>query len=160
MPYEELDPCKQWPAGQPVLLSTGGQEHRAWVCLEGAHFAPRWLRGAIGEHRVSPAELTTRNPREVWADAFELQLALALLCAPHDPRCAWLRDVDELEEPELADLLWQAQEELARKPNPTPGPVPTPSPAPQPQRAWTRAEIEALRLPEGTVAPVDLAPGR
>jgi hypothetical protein len=158
--WEQLDPCKQWAAGQPVLLSTGGQEHRTWVKLEGAHFAPRWLRGSIQEHRVSAAELTTRNPRDVWSDAFELQLGQALLSAPYDDRCAWLRDIDEATEPELADLLWQAQEELARRPAPTPGPVPMPSPAPQPRRGWTRAEIEALRLPEGTVEPVDLAPGR
>jgi hypothetical protein len=109
---------------------------------------------------VSAAELTTRNPREVWADPYELQLAQALLSAPHDERCAWLRDVDEATEPELADLLCQAEEELARRPTPTTGPGPSPSPAPTPRRAWTRAQIEALRLPEGTVERVDLAPGR
>ena len=160
MPWEQLDPCKQWAAGQPVLLHTGGHEHVAYVRLEGFCFHPRWLRGAIGERRVSPAELTTRDPRLVWVDPFELQLAQALLSAPYDDRCAWLRDVDEEAEPELFDLLLLAQEELARKPTPNPGPVPMPSPAPAPHRAWTRAEIEALRLPEGVVEPVDLAPGR
>lgn len=160
LPWEELDPCKQWAAGQPVLLRTGGHEHVGWLRLVGFTFTPRWLAGSIRERRVSPVELTTRNPREVWRDPFELQLAQALLSAGGDTRCAWLRDVDEETEPELHDLLLLAQEELAWRPTPTTGPEPIPSPAPEPRRAWTRSQIEALRLPEGTVEPVDLAPGR
>jgi hypothetical protein len=143
-----------------VVLRTGGHEHVAWVRLEGFAFASRWLRGSIQERRVSPAELTTRNPREVWSDGFELQLAQALLSAEEDPRCAWLRDLDEEKEPELADLLLLATEELARRNTPTTGPEPLPSPAPEPRRGWTRSEIEALRMPESVVEPVDLAPGR
>jgi hypothetical protein len=158
VPYEELDSRRQWAAGQPVLLRTGGHEHRAYVRLEGFCFQPRWLSGSIKDRRVSPAELTLRDPREVWADAYELALAEALLSAPHDDRLAWLRDIDEATERELADLLWRAQEELARRPTPTPGPVPMPSPAPAPRRGWTRAEIEALRLPEGVVEPVNPTP--
>jgi hypothetical protein len=160
VPWEQLDPCKQWAAGQPVLLHTSGHEHVVFVRLEGFAFHPRWLRGAIGERRVSPAELATRDPREVWSDAFELQLAQALLSAPHDPNLAWLDGIDEGAEPELFDLLELAREELARRPAPTPGPAPTPSPAPKPRRGWTHAEMAALRLPEGVVEPVDLAPGR
>jgi hypothetical protein len=160
VPWEELDSRRPWAAGTPVLLLADGHEHLAWVKLEGFAFAPRWLRGATEGRRVSAAELTTRNPREVWADPYELQLAQALLSAPHDERLAWLRDVDEATEPELADLLWQAVEELARRPTPITGPVPMPSPTSAPRRAWTRAQIEALRMPEGVVEPVDLAPGR
>jgi hypothetical protein len=157
-PYEALDWRRQWAAGTPVLLRTGDHEHLAWVKLESFCFTPRWLRSGEGR-LVSPAELTTRDPR-LWADPYELQLAVALLSAPHDERLAWLRDVDEATEPELADLLWQAEEELARRPTPTTGPGPSPSPAPAPRRAWTRSQIEALRMPEGVVEPVDLAPGR
>ncbi len=160
VPWEQLDPCKQWVAGQPVLLKTSGHEHVAHVRLEGFTFHPRWLLGAIGERRVSTAELSTRDPRLVWVDPYELQLAQALLSAPYDDRCAWLRDVDEEAETELFNLLLLAREELARRPTPTTGPEPLPSPAPEPRRAWTRSQIEALSPPEGVVEPVDLAPGR
>ena len=158
--WEQLDPIRQWAAGTPVLLRTEGHEHRAWVRLEGFCFTPRWLRGSIQERRVSPAELTLRDPRVVWADPYELQLAQALLCAEADPRCAWLRNIDELKEPALFDLLTIAREELERRPAPPTGPVPMPSPAPKPRRGWTRQEIDALRLPEGVVEPVGMAPGR
>ncbi len=87
-----------------------------------------------------------------------LSLAQALLSAPHDPRCIWLRDIDEQEEPELAGLLWQAEEELAQRSTPSTGPAPPqPSPAPKPKRAWTRNEIEALRIPSGVIESVNLA---
>lgn len=156
--WESLDPCRQWAAGQPVLLRTDGHEHVAFIRLEGFCFTPRWLRGSIGERRVSPAELTLRNPREVWSDCWVLSLAQALLSAPHDPRCTWLRDIDEQEEPELAGLLWQAKEELAQRSIPSTGPAPPqPSPAPKPKRAWTRNEIEALRIPAGVIESVNLA---
>jgi hypothetical protein len=158
--WEVLDPCRQWTAGQPVLLHTGGREHVAFVRLIGFAFSPRWLAGSIPEGRVSPAELTLRDPRSVWADAFELELAQALLSAEGDARCAWLGDLNEAQEPELFDLLLLAREELARRPAPTPGPEPMPSPAPQPRRGWTRSEIESLRTSEGVVEIVDLAPGR
>lgn len=158
--WEHLDPCRQWTAGQPVLLRTGGREHVAYVRLVGLAFSPRWLAGSIQERRVSPAELSLRDPRHVWADGFELQLAQALLSAEGDPRCAWLGDLDEAQEPELFDLLLLAREELARRPAPTPRPEPMPSPVPQPRRGWTRSEIEALRTSEGVVEIVDLAPGR
>jgi hypothetical protein len=158
--WEQLDPCSQWAAGQPVLLRTGGHEHVAYVRLIGFAFSQRWLAGSIPESRVSPAELTLRDPRHVWADAYELQVAKALLSAEGDSRCAWMRDVDEESEPVLHDLLLLATEELARRPTPTTGPEPVPSPAPETRRGWTRSEIEALRLPEGVVEPVDLAPGR
>jgi hypothetical protein len=158
--WEVLDPCRQWTAGQPVLLHTGGREHVAFVRLIGFAFSPRWLAGSIPEGRVSPAELTLRDPRSVWADAFELELAQALLSAEGDSRCAWMRDVDEESEPELHNLLLLATEELAQRPTPTTGPEPLPSPVPETRRGWTRSEHEALRMPEGVVEPVDLAPGR
>jgi hypothetical protein len=135
--------------------------HLAYVRLEGFCFAPRWLPGPIPERRVSPAALTLRDPRQVWVDPFELQLAQALVSAEGDERCAWLRDIDEQAEPALFDLLTLAREELARRPAPTAGPVPAPpSPAPQPRRGWTRREIEAMRMPAGVIEAVDQAPGR
>lgn len=160
VPWEYLDPCKQWAAGQPVLMRTGGHEHVAYVRLVSNAFAPRWLRGCIPERRVSPTELTLRNPRQVWNDGWVLSLAIALLDAETDPRCEWLKDVDEDTEPELTDLLWQAEEELARRPIQTTGPAPMPSPAPKPRRGRTRQEIEALRMPEGVIEALDLASGR
>jgi hypothetical protein len=96
----------------------------------------------------------------VWSDPFKLQLAQALLSAEGDARCAWLRDVDEETEPELFDLLTLAREELARRLIPNTGPEPLPSPAPKPRRGWTRAEIDALCMPEGVVEAVNLSPGR
>lgn len=158
--WEQLDPCKKWVAGQPVLLVTGGHEHVAYVRLEYNAFESRWLSGSIPEHRVSPAELTLRDPRQVWSNALEIQVAIALLSADTDPRCAWLRDIDAAADPDLFDLLELAREELARRPAPPTGPAPMPSPEPKPRRGWTRAEIDALRLPADVVEPVDLAPGR
>lgn len=161
--FEDLNPCVQWEAGQPVLLRTGGHQHFAYVRLRGFAFGPRWLAGSIQERRASPAELSTRDPRQVWADSYELQLAQALLSAEGDKRCIWLRDIDEQTEPELFDLLLLAREELAYRsdPAPTAGPAPT-SPAPAPVRkAWTKAERDAMRA--ASAAPpeyVDLAPGR
>jgi len=158
--YEDVDPCMQWEAGQPVLLRTGGHQHFAYVRLRGFAFGPRWLSCSVRERLVSPAELSVRDPRLVWADSFELQLAQALLSAEGDERCAWLRGIDEEAEPELFDLLLLAREELAYRPGPAPTTGPAPAPEPKPQRVWTRAEIEALRQPEGVVEPLDLAPGR
>lgn len=157
IPYAELDPCKRWPAGQPVTLISQGVPHTAFVRLTGFTFGPRWLAGSIRERRLSPSELSLRDPRQVWADSYELQLAQALLSAEGDDRCAWLRDIDEEAEPELFDLLLLAREELARRPAPVHPPGAAPSPEPKPRRGWT---IEALRMPEGAVEPVDLAPGR
>jgi hypothetical protein len=160
VPWEELNPCKQWSAGQPVLLRTGGHEHIAYVRLVSNTFGPRWLRGSIPERRVSPAELSLRNPRQLWSDGWQIQLAIALLDAETDPRCEWLKDVDEETEPELTDLLLLAREELARRPAQTAGPEPLPLPTPKPRRGWTRRELEAIRMPAGVVKAVDLAPGR
>ncbi len=160
VPWEELNPCKQWSAGQPVLLRTGDHEHNAYVRLVSNTFGPRWLRGSIPERRVSPAELSLRNPLQLWSDGWQIQLAIALLDAETDPRCEWLKGIDELDEPELFDLLLLAREELARRPAPTTGPGPLPSTAPKPKRAWTRSQIEALRLPEGVVEPVNPPPER
>jgi hypothetical protein len=156
--YEEIDAHQKWAAGTPVLLRTGGYEHVAFVRLDGAAFGPRWLRP--GPHwRVCPSELTLRNPRELWADPWELQLGLAMVSS--DPRCAWLRGpFDPDEEPELEALQALALEELVRPPSPVTTPGPAPAPAPTPRRGWTRAEIEALRLPDGVVEPLNLAPGR
>lgn len=159
--YEALDPCRQWPSGQPVTLMTQGIEHLTFVRLCGCTFAPRWLAGSIPERRVSPVELTTRNPRELWGNAYELQLALALLAARTDPRCAWLSGpYDPDEEPELEALYALAFEELDRRQAPAQLTGPMPDPPPTPQRVRSHAELEALRMSEGVIQPVDLAPGR
>jgi hypothetical protein len=160
VPCEELNPCQQWAAGTPVLLRTGGREHLAWVRLVSNTFGPRWLRGSIRERRVCSSELSLRNPRQLWSDGWQIQLAIALLDAETDPRCEWLKGIDEIEEPELFDLLELAREELARRPVPLTGPGPLPSTAPKPKRVWTRSQIEALRMPEGVIEAVDLATGR
>ena len=95
-----------------------------------------------------------------WRGAACAVLAAALLTADRDDRCAWLRDIDEEAEPELFDLLLLAREELAYRADPAPSTGPAPAPEPKPRRGWTRAEIEALRQPDGVVEPLDLAPGR
>ncbi len=159
--YEELDPCRTWAAGQPVLLCTQGVAHTAYVRLEGANFSPRWLAGTIPERRVSSAALTVRDPREVWSDPYELQLAQALLSAERNPWCAWLAgpyDVDE--EPELEALYALAVEELARRDDPPTGPAPVLNPDPPTQRAWLRTEVDAMRSLGQHIETVDLAPGR
>ncbi len=152
MPYEALDAHVKWPPGQPVLLTTGGHRHLMFVRLTSAWFAPRWLKPGP-DWLAHPCELSTRDPREVWSHPWVLQLALALLAAPGDERLAWLRDLSDESEPDLVDLLLDAQQELvARPPAYTTGPAP--SPLPQPRRGWTRRELEALRVPEGVVEPV------
>lgn len=147
VPYGALSPAIQWPAGQPVLLVTDGHEHRCWVRLEGSNFCPRWLPGDMPRKLVSPAALTMRNPRELWSDCWRLQVALALLSAANDPRCRWLEDPDPIDEPALADLLMEAEEELGmRAALPfIPDSRPVSSPQPPVRRAWTRRERDAMR---------------
>ena len=155
--YEQLDPCRQWLAGQPVLLRSSGHEHVVWVRLNSsASFGKRWLGGSIPDQRVSLTELSTRDPRQVWKHQFELQLAIALLSsgAGYDTRCAWLRDIDEESEPELFDLLLLAQEELGPRTEHSPNPWPATPQEPRPRRGWTRTELEGLRVPEGVVEAV------
>jgi hypothetical protein len=147
--FEELDAHVKWPPGQPVLLTTGGHQHLMFVRLTSAWFAPRWLKPGLG-WLAHPCELSTRDPRQDWAHAWVLQLALALLATPGDDRLAWLRGIDGETEPDLVDLLLEAQQELvARPPAYTPGPAPLPQP--KPRRAWTTRELEALRIPKGAV---------
>ncbi len=155
--YDALTPTRQWPAGQPVGLITQGHEHTAWIRATGPHFAPRWLTGDMHRRLVSPTELTFRDPREIWRDPWHLQLALALLSADNDRRCAWLRNPNPETEPALADLLVLAQEELAPREVPLhpPGPAPTTQapPDPFPRRAWTVAERDRMRAQayDGTI---------
>lgn len=164
MPWEELDCTQPWPPGQPVTLETEGIRHLCWVRLTGFSFGERWLASmsTMAERRVHPRELTTRDPRRIWADPFELQLAAALLAADRDDRCAWLAgSYDADEEPELAELHLQALEELAWRSATTDPAGPPPAPQPRVQRAWTRSERDAMRhLAAEAVAPVNLAPGR
>lgn len=161
VPYEEMGTHEPWAPGTPVLLTTAGHQHFAYVKLDGAFFGPRWLRStyANGRRLICPSELTPRDPRGLWSNAWELTIALALLSAEGDPRLEWLRDLDEALEPDLVAMRDLALAELrAVPPANTPGPAPAPEP--RPRRGWTRAEIEALRQPEGVVEPADLAPGR
>ena len=158
--FEQLDPCRQWGAGQPVFLRSSGHEHVVWVRLNSsASFGQRWLSGSIPDKQVSLAELTTRNPRQTWKHQFELQLAIALLSsgAGSDTRCAWLRDIDEDSEPELFDLLLLAREELGQRTEQSPNSWTATSHEPRARRGWTRTELEGLRVPEGVVEPVLVA---
>ena len=157
VPYEQLDPCRQWVAGQPVRLRSSGHEHAAWVRLNStASFGQRWLSGSIPDKQVSLAELSTRNPRQVWRHQFELQLAIALLSsgAGSDTRCAWLRDIDEESEPALFDLLLLAEEEMGHRTEHAPNSWTAKPQEPRARRGWTRTELEGLRVPEGVVEPV------
>ena len=157
VPYGQLDPCRQWCAGQPVLLRSSGHDHIAWVRLNSsASFGQRWLGGSIPDKKVSLTELSTRNPRQTWKHQFELQLAIALLSsgAGYDTRCAWLRDIDEESEPELFDLLLLAREELGQRTEHAPNPWSATPQEPRPTRGWTKTELERLRVPEGVVEPV------
>jgi hypothetical protein len=147
--FEELDAHVKWPPGQPVLLTTGGHQHRMFVRLASAWFSPRWLKPGPG-WLAHLCELSTRDPRRLWAHPWVLELALALLAAPGDDRLAWLQDLSDESEPDLVDLLFEAQQELVARP-PAYTPEPAPSPQWQPRRGWTRREIEALRMPEGVV---------
>lgn len=162
VPWEETDAHRMWCAGDPVVFTTDGREHLAFVRISHGNIVPRWVKPGL-EWRIHPVELTLRDPRTTWSDPWELSLAIAMLCGvAGDERCAWLTGpYDPIEEPELEALYDLAREELDRRavpPTPTTGPAPTPEP--KPRRGWTRAEIEALRQPEGVVEPVDLAPGR
>ena len=155
--YEQLDPCRQWCAGQTVLLRSSGHAHLVWVRLNSnASFCKRWLGGSLPDRRVSLTELSTRNPRQVWKRPFELQLAIALLSsgAGYDTRCAWLHDIDEESEPELFDLRLLAQEELGHRTEHAPNNWSATPQEPRARRGWTRTELEGLRVPEGVVEPV------
>ena len=157
VPYEQLDPCRQWCAGQPVLLRSSGHEHVVWVRLNSsASFGQRWLGGSIPDRQVALTELSTRNPRQIWKHQFELQLAIALLSsgAGYDTRCAWLRDIDEEREPKLFDLLLLAEEELCHRTEHASNTWSATSQEPRPRRGWTRTEREGLRVPDGVVEPV------
>lgn len=160
VPYEAMGAYEPWAPGTPVLLRTGDRQHFFYVKVDGACFRPRWLRTTYvdGRRLICPSELTPRDPHRLWCNAWELNLALALLAAPGDPRLEWLRDLDAETEPDLCALRDLAEQELRAVP-PTPTTGPAPAPEPKPRRGWTRAEIEALRQPEGVVEPVDLAPG-
>lgn len=133
--YEELSPQRPWAAGQPVAMTTGGHQHLAFVRLEGLHFAPRWLGLDLQGRHVPPCRLTSRDPREVWENAFELQLAQTLLNteAPLD----WLAELDEREEPELHELLQLALEELDSRSGPNDQATPVRTPL-----AWDRSHGE------------------
>ena len=157
VPYDELTPIRQWPAGQPVILQTQGHTHTAWVRVTGPHLAPRWLSGDMLRRMVCPSELTFRDPRGVWSDPWLLQLGLTLLTAETDSRCSWLRDPDPDTEPELAALLHLAKDELVAPDVPTCGPGPATPGNGHPdlfrRRAWTRAERDRMRAQahDGTI---------
>lgn len=162
VPYEEMVSHEPWAPGTPVLLRTEDRQHFFYVKITCACFRPRWLRTtfANGRRLICPSELTPRDPRSLWSDGWELNVALALLSAPGDPRLEWLRDLDEETEPDLCALHDLAHQELRAVP-PTPTAGPAPAPEPKPRRGWTKAERDAMRA--ASAAPpeyVDLAPGR
>jgi hypothetical protein len=150
-----------WRAGDPVLLTTDGHQHLAFVRITDSCVGSRWLKPCPG-WRICLSELTLRDPRKLWADSWMLQLGIAMLSgAAGDARCSWLADPDPATEPDLHQLLQLAREELvaARPPAPTPGPAP--AAAPTPQRGWTKTERDAMRA--ASAAPpehVDFTPGR
>ena len=115
--YEALDPTKLWVAGQPVLLTLDGQQTLSWLRLSGLNFSSRWLRGDMQLRRVDHCELTLRDPKKTWPNAFELQLGKALLCAlnRNDVNHQWLASPYTKEEIELERLLLKAQRELEAK---------------------------------------------
>lgn len=160
LPYEEMSAHQPWAPGTPVLLRTDGVEHLLYVKLESPFFGPRWLGATVtGPRRICPSELSTRDPRQAWAHPWVLQLALALLAAPGDDRLAWLLDIDEETEPDLAGLLLEAQQELVVA-RPTALPSAAAAAAAPTIYVRTRSQIEALRVPADAVEPVNLAPGR
>ena len=115
--YEALDPTKLWVAGQPVLITLDGQQQANWLRLSSLNFSPRWLRGDMRSRRVDHSELTLRDPKKTWPNAFELQLRKALLCAlnRNDVDHQWLAGPYTEEEIELERLLIKAQNELEAK---------------------------------------------
>lgn len=160
LPYEDLRAHQQWFPGQPVLLNTEGHEHRMFVRLSGAWFDPRWLKSGPG-WLTHPCELSTRDPREVWHNAWELNLALALLAAPSDNRLAWLQELDPATEPGLCELLDLAQQELQPRSADAAIAAALGEAAPPARRGWLKSERDAMR--QQAAAPpeyVNLAPGR
>ena len=115
--YEALDPTKLWVAGQPVLITLEGQQQATWLRLSGLNFSSRWLRGDMQLRRVDHKELTLRDPKKTWPNAFELQLGKALLCAlnRNDVNHQWLAGPYTEDEIELERLLAKAQKELEAK---------------------------------------------
>ena len=115
--YEDLTPTEPWQAGQPVLITLDGQQTLSWLRLSSLNFSPRWLRGDMRSRRVDHCELTLRDPKKTWPNAFELQLGKALLCAldRNDVNHQWLAGPYTEDEIELERLLIKAQKELEAK---------------------------------------------
>ena len=100
-----------------MLITLDGQQQATWLRLSGLNFSSRWLRGDMQLRRVDHCELTLRDPKKTWPNAFELQLGKALLCAHalNDTNHQWLAGPYTEEEIELERLLIKAQNELEAK---------------------------------------------
>lgn len=139
--WEDTDWCAgpHW-AGQPVLVP--GHTRPLYLRLEGASFR-RWCgsNGGGGDRRIGLGELTTRDPRQLWADPWVLALALAI---SGDPRNNPFPEPYE-EGSALYELAADAEEELRARPAEVltnPGNLASSEDA-APRRGWLRHEVAA-----------------
>ena len=104
--WEEVTGYQQWEPGQEFLLLTEGELHSMWVGIQHWSVGPRWLGFNPSDGRIDVDQLVTRDPREVWRDAWLLQLGNALVMADRgDPAYSWLRPGLELQDPKNAGLI-------------------------------------------------------
>ena len=114
--WEEASGCRQWTAGDPIVLTTEGKTHLGWIKIRGCHVGPRWCGFDPETKRLDLDEVALRDPREAWSHSWLLQLANALLLADrHEPGYGWLRpniDSDDPWDLEAGRLLCEAHQEL------------------------------------------------
>ena len=104
--WEEATGFQQWQVGQEFLLISDGELHSMFVPIEGWSVRPRWLGFTPGSGRLRVEQLVTRDPREVWHDAWLLQLGNALVMADRGAQgYAWLKEGLDPSKPENLELL-------------------------------------------------------
>ena len=161
IPYERLRSNQRLVAGQPVLLTTAGTEHVAYIRLDASLGFIRWVRPGP-DWTVCPSELTFNDPLVLWREPYFLKLAKAVTIAMRPTPCAfhaWLRPLVE-QHIELQQLHDLAITELGLNVHRPPMPRAHIELPPEPRHAWTATELAGLRIPEGVIERVDLAPGR
>lgn len=67
--------------GDPIVLTTEGEEHRGWIKPRGASITKRWLGFDVETFRINLDEIALRDPRKHWGHFWMLQLGAALLSA-------------------------------------------------------------------------------
>ena len=91
MRWAEADGREMYTPGDPIVLTTEGEEHLGWIKPRGASITKRWLGFDVESFRIDLDEITLRDPRKHWGHSWMLQLGGALLNAEAgDDSYRWL----------------------------------------------------------------------